>query len=66
MCLLTTVNPDTGEKEGDEPLATLRRIRLPEDRDPRQGNAPLFGVLVAPVGNAVGVIKIGDAVMVSE
>lgn len=24
-CQLTTVNPDTGEKEGDEPLATLRR-----------------------------------------
>lgn len=42
------------------------RIRLPGDRDPRQGNAPLFGVLVAPHGNTVGVIKIGDAVMVSE
>lgn len=24
-CQLTTVNPDTGEKEGDEPLETLRR-----------------------------------------
>lgn len=24
-CILTTVNPATGEKEGDEPLATLRR-----------------------------------------
>jgi len=51
--------------EGDEPLATLRRIRLPEDRDPRQGIAPLFGVHVAPYGKGVGVIRVGDIVMVS-
>jgi len=41
------------------------RIRLPEDRDPRQGNAPLFGVHVAPDRDRVGVIKLGDSVMVS-
>ena len=41
------------------------RIRLPEDRDPRQGIAPLFGVHVAPNGKGVGVIRVGDSVMVS-
>ena len=41
------------------------RIRLPEDRDPRQGIAPLFGLHVAPDGDWVGVIKLGDSVMVS-
>jgi len=41
------------------------RIRLPEDRDPRQGNSPLFGVHVAPDGDRVGVIKLGDSVIVS-
>ena len=41
------------------------RIRLPEDRDPRQGIAPLFGVHVAPDVDWVGVIKLGDSVMVS-
>ncbi|KAJ7365552.1 Mitochondrial amidoxime reducing component 2 [Desmophyllum pertusum] len=54
-CPLTTVNPATGEKEGNEPLVTLRRIRLPADRDPRQGQSPLFGVHVAPeVGRCGG------------
>jgi len=64
-CPITTVNPATGEIEGDEPLATLRRIRLPEDRDPRQGIASLFGVHVTPDKDGVGVIKLGDSVMVS-
>ena len=41
------------------------RIRLPEDRDPRQGIAPLFGVHVAPDINVVGVVRVGDSVMVS-
>jgi len=41
------------------------RIRLPEDRDPRQGIAPLFGVHVTPDKDGVGVIKLGDSVMVS-
>lgn len=64
-CSLTTVNPATGEKEGNEPLATLQRIRLPEDRDPRQGRAPLFGVQFALDGDKMGVVKLGDRVMVS-
>lgn len=41
------------------------RIRLPEDRDPRQGIAPLFGVHVVPDGDGVGAIRLGDGVMVS-
>ena len=40
------------------------RIRLPEDRDPRQGQSPLFGVHVAPEGDHVGVVKLGDSVTV--
>lgn len=64
-CSMTTVNPETGEKRGDEPLATLRRIRLPEDRDPRHGQSPLFGAYVAPARGGVGVLKTGDSVMIS-
>ena len=41
------------------------RMRLPEDRDPRQGQSPLFGVHVALEGDKVGVVKVGDSVMVS-
>ena len=40
-------------------------MRLPEDRDRRQGNSPLFGVHIAPEGDGVGVIRLGDSVMVS-
>lgn len=63
-CSLPIVNPKTGEKKGDEPLATLRRIRLPEDRDPRYDRSPLFGINAAPDGDGVGVIREGDTVMV--
>ena len=41
------------------------RIRLPEDRDPRQGRSPLFGVLVALEGSAVGrVVQLGESVAI--
>ncbi|KAL9953903.1 hypothetical protein ACROYT_G041376 [Oculina patagonica] len=63
-CSLPTVNPKTGEKKGLEPLVTLRRIRLPEDRDPRYGDSPLFGIYAAPDGDGVGVIRQGDSVTV--
>lgn len=43
---------------------SFHRIRLPEDRDPRQGQAPLFGVQFA-LGDRIGVVRIGDIVMVS-
>ena len=44
---------------------SFHRIRLPEDRDPRQGQAPLFGVQFALDGDRIGVVRIGDKVMVS-
>ena len=40
------------------------RIRLPADRDPREGQSPLFGVLVAPEGSAVGVVQLGEPVAI--
>ncbi|KAJ7365553.1 Mitochondrial amidoxime reducing component 2 [Desmophyllum pertusum] len=63
-CSLPIVNPKTGEKKGDEPLKTLRRIRLPDDRDPRYDRSPLFGINAAPDGDGVGVLREGDSVMV--
>lgn len=62
-CTLTLVDPDTGIREDREPLATLRRIRLPEDRDKRYGEAPFFGINLALENR--GGIKLGDAVLVS-
>ena len=44
---------------------SFNRIRLPEDRDPRQGRAPLFGVQFALDGDRIGVVRTGDMVMVS-
>lgn len=63
-CSLPIVNPKTGEKKGEEPLKTLRRIRLPEDRDPRYDRSPLFGINAAPDTDGMGVIRQGDAVMI--
>ena len=43
----------------------IHRIRLPEDRDPRDGQSPLFGVLVALEGSAVGrVVQLGEPVAI--
>ncbi|KAK7493409.1 hypothetical protein BaRGS_00015309 [Batillaria attramentaria] len=55
-CLLTTVNPDTGERGSSEPLETLKSFRC----FPKFGTSPLFGVH-ATVDNS-GVVKVGDAV----
>ncbi|RMX35506.1 hypothetical protein pdam_00003781 [Pocillopora damicornis] len=63
-CSLPIVNPKTGEKKGEEPLKTLRRIRLPEDRDPRYDRSPLFGINAAPDTDGMGVIRQGDVVMI--
>lgn len=62
-CQVVTVDPILGMKDGEEPLTTLRRIRLPEDRDPRQ-LSPLFGNHVTLEGDKEGVISLGQAVMV--
>ncbi len=54
-CVMTTVNPQTGAKEGKEPLKTLSGFRRTE-----QG--VLFGQNMIP--DQDGVIKVGDAVTV--
>lgn len=61
-CQVTTVDPELGVKDGEEPLTTLRRIRLPEDRDPRQGQSPLFGNHVTLQGDKEGIIRVGQTV----
>ena len=41
------------------------RVRIPEDQDPREGLAPLFGVYVTlDQPDSVGVVTVGDAVMI--
>ena len=41
----------------------VTRTRLPPDRDPRHGNAPFFGIQMAP--ECEGIIKLGDPVLIS-
>ncbi|EDO35680.1 predicted protein [Nematostella vectensis] len=59
-CVLTTVDPDLGKKSGNEPLATLKRTRMPADRDPRYGDSPFFGIHT--VVDNTGNIQVGDPV----
>jgi uncharacterized protein YcbX len=58
-CTTTTVDQRRGEFDGDEPLATLRRIRMSAD-----GRVPgmLFGWNAAP--RSLGPIHVGDPVTV--
>lgn len=56
-CIVTTVDQDTGERTGPEPMATLKRIR----RNPRTGGV-VFGqnaVAVLPAG-AIGRVTVGE------
>lgn len=56
-CILTTVNPDTGERNKDrQPLETLKKFRCM----PPYGDDPIFGVNAALDNN--GTIQIGDPV----
>ncbi|XP_019621943.1 PREDICTED: mitochondrial amidoxime reducing component 2-like [Branchiostoma belcheri] len=61
-CLITTVNPETGVKEGQEPLNTLRSYRLPEDEKQKRlfGQTPLFGLMCGV--EQEGSIRVGDTV----
>ena len=54
-CIMTTIDPETGEKKGKEPLLTLNRYR-------KAGNKILFGqnVLISQLGN----VLVGDAIEV--
>ena len=54
-CILTTVDPDKGERSGVEPLATLKEYR-------QDGNKVLFGINV--VQQAQGELRIGELVHV--
>ncbi|KAH3854326.1 hypothetical protein DPMN_096863 [Dreissena polymorpha] len=58
-CLLTTVDPDKGERRPDgEPLTTLRKIRsIPPYSD---YNECVFGVNAAP--DVCGTVRVGDPV----
>jgi uncharacterized protein len=54
-CVMTTVNPTTGEKKGKEPLLTLNKYR-------KAGNKILFGqnVLISQLGS----VSVGDNIEV--
>lgn len=54
-CVMTTIDPLTGEKNGNEPLLTLNRYR-------KAGNRILFGqnVLISQLGN----VSVGDTIEV--
>ncbi len=54
-CVMTTTNPDTGAREGQEPLRTLATYR-------RCGNKVYFGQNVVHRGR--GLLRVGDAVTV--
>ena len=60
-CTVTTVNQDAGRFDGDEPITTLRRIRM-------SGNRRVPGVLFGwnAIARRTGRIRVGDAVEVLE
>ena len=41
-------------------------MRLTDDRAPKHGKSPLFGVYVVPARDGVGVLRVGDSVMVEQ
>lgn len=56
-CVIPTVNPDTGEREGNEPLKTLMSYR-------KQGNNVYFGQNL--IHDATGALQTGAAVEILE
>lgn len=60
-CKLTTVDQVLGEFDGDEPLATLRRVRMSGDR---RVPGVLFGWNAVARGS--GVIRVGDEVEILD
>ncbi|MEY9835322.1 MOSC domain-containing protein [Streptacidiphilus sp. EB103A] len=54
-CVMTTLDPETGERRGPEPLRALGRHR-------KFGRTLAFGMHLAPVGT--GVLRVGDEVVV--
>ena len=65
-CRLTTVDPDRGVVDSEEPLSTLRRYRAPLTEDGRRDITPVFGVQAchewkANMGHSIAV---GDSIEV--
>jgi uncharacterized protein YcbX len=60
-CIVTTTDQATGERMGEEPLESLRRLRLSGDK---RIAGVLFGWNAAP--RALGTVAVGDAVEVVE
>ncbi|MFK0572074.1 MOSC domain-containing protein [Endozoicomonas sp.] len=56
-CVMTTVNPDNGQKEGREPLMTLSRYR-------RTDMGVIFGQNLIP--DQEGIIRVGDRVRILD
>jgi len=56
-CIITTVDPDTGQRDGDEPLRTLRRYRQGD-------NKVFFGQNL--IHDDTGRLQLGDPVEVVE
>jgi len=56
-CILTTVDPDKGERSGDEPLATLSSYR-------KVGKKVNFGINV--IQQELGIVKVGDEINVTQ
>ena len=61
-CVVTTLDPSTGEKLGREPLRTLNKLR--RSAHPDLSGAVLFGWNAAP--RSEGVIAVGDTVEIVE
>ena len=57
-CVITTLDPDTGDRRGPEPLRALARHR-------RFGDSLPFGMQMTPVG-PLGEVRVGDRVTVLE
>lgn len=68
-CVLTTVDPDSGEKNKDqEPLKTLktyRKVPTPEQYA-LHGNAPVLGMFMGVREGVNGIIRIGDEVFLGS
>ncbi|MFC1407888.1 MOSC domain-containing protein [Streptacidiphilus sp. N1-12] len=60
-CVITTLDPETGERRGPEPLRALARHR-------RFGDSLAFGMQMTPLGPAdeLGELRVGDPVTVLE
>ncbi|XP_023695028.1 mitochondrial amidoxime-reducing component 1 [Paramormyrops kingsleyae] len=60
-CLLTTVNPDTGDISRKDPLETLKSYRMCDASEKHiYGSSPLFGQYYSVLKS--GVLQVGDAV----